>query len=141
MNKVNLILFFGQTPYQVFKEPHKGKNVKINSKNDLSNLKGDINSLSYQKKYSLDEKIEDDPISSFSKIFNPSKNETIAKAPCIYFDIYRPSEKIFALSYKEIVEINFVINNENDSNILIFRYLDIFEIPRTINFKAFHNKN
>ena len=140
MNKANLILSFGQTPYQIFKEAHKNKQVQINDENDSSFLKGDLNGLSYHQKNDLDEITNEETLFSFSKILNSSKDETKTKFPCIYFDINIPSNKIFALSYNHIVEINFEINDENDSNIKLVNNQENFKIPH-IKFFEFFNVN
>ena len=131
MNKANIILSFGQTPYQVFKEPHK-------KKKDLLSLYEDTNNLSYQQNYSLDKKSEED---TFSKIFYPSKSIAETKIPCIYFDINIPNDKIFALSNNEIAVINYEVDNENDSNITLLSYEDKFKIPRIKFFDFFKINN
>ena len=58
--------------------------------------------------------------------------------PCIYFDVNKENKKIFALSLNDIVEINFSINNEKDSDITVLSYQNVIKIPRM---KLFENFN
>ena len=132
LNKANLILCFGQTPSKVFKDPHPKKEI------DSSDSKVNTNSLSYNKKYSLDEKEEDDFENKFSTLLRPSKYQSKIMIPCIYFDVNKENKKIFALSLNDIVEINFSINNEKDSDITVLSYQNVIKIPRM---KLFENFN
>ena len=124
LNKANLILCFGQTPAKVFKDPHPKKEI------DSSNSKTDANSLSYNKKYSLDENGDEDFENKFSTLLRPSKYKSKIMLPCIYFDVNKENNKIFALSSNDIVDINFSNNNEKDSDINVLSYQNVIKIPR-----------
>ena len=132
LNKANLILSFGQTPSQVFKESHPKKEI------NLSLSKKNINRLSYNKKYNLEENAEEDFESTFSTLLRPSKYQSKIMVPCIYFDVNFENNKIFALSQNDIVEINFSVNNEKDSDITVLSYQNLIKIPRI---KLFENFN
>ena len=132
LNKENLMISFGQTPYQVFREPLKA--IKNQKENDNINSN---NGLSYKKQFRLDDNEEDDDFASVSNILRPSKYQARIKYPCIYFDINEERNKIFALSQNKIVEINFALNNGNDSDILVLSYQNEIKVHRIKLFKNF----
>ena len=128
MNKINPILLFGQTPYQVFKDQHQKKNK--------SNEKNEENSLSYNKKYNMDENAEDDDFSNLSKIINSLRDKSPISSSSICFDVNMTLNKIFSLSPNEINSIKFDINDD-DSGMLSLTYQDCIKIPRIKLFENF----
>ena len=124
MNKINLIISFGQTPYQVFKQKHPQK-LKIFSKYSSNNL-------AFNKDYKLGEQMEDkeDLLELLDEYLRPSSNKTIIKFPCIYFEFNKINNKIFALSQnEEVIEINSKINLNEYSDIIILAVQNNIKVP------------
>ena len=125
-NKINLIISFGQTPYQVFKEQHPRR---------LYNSSVNINDLGFNKNYNLGEDHNDDEdyfedISN--RILHPSSKKCFIIHPCIYFEINNNINKIFALSQnEEVVEIKYELYNDSDSDISIIAFQNSIKIPHT----------
>jgi len=129
MNKINLIISFGQTPYQVFKEDHP-KRI-INAKN----IKRGNNNLGYNNNYEAKEDNSDDDddmdiLEKFSnRILRPSSNQSKVKFDCIYFELNIINNRIFGLTQNEdVVEIDFNIKDEND-NISTLSLINNYKIP------------
>ena len=127
-NKIDLIISFGQTPYQVFKETIPRKLI-----DSLNNTK---NNLGFNKKYSLNEDHnsdddEEDILERFSeRVLRPNSNQIKLKNPCIYFEINNNINKIFALTQnEEIFELNFKLNDEKNNQLLNFSLQNYFTIP------------
>jgi len=128
MNKINLIISFGQTPYQVFKEAHPRR--IINTKN----IKKGNNNLGYNNKYEAKEDNSDDEDKDIMEIFSdkilrPSSNQSKIQFPCIYFEFNYINNKIFGLTpNEEVVEIEFDIKDGND-NISTLSFINNYKIP------------
>ena len=125
-NKINLIISFGQTPYQVFKEQLSRK-----IKTFMNDTK---NNLGYNKIYNIGEEHSDDEedvIEKFSeKILRPNSNLCKIRFPCIYFELNNNLNKIFALSQnEEVVDIKFQLNNGNNTEIINFGFSNYIMIP------------
>ena len=118
MNKINLIISFGQTPYQVFKELHPKKKI-----------------ISSNKTFSGD----DDILVQFSdNILRPSFYRTKTIFPCIYFEFNNNIDKIFGLTNnEEVIEFKFKINDEDNSDILSILNQNCFKIPHIKFFESF----
>jgi hypothetical protein len=85
INKMNFIISFGQTPHQVFKEPHHQKEKDQNKKED-------------DERDSL-EQFKENVLIDHKYIIN---------CPCLYFEYNISNDKIFVISQnEEIIEINF----------------------------------
>ena len=133
-NKMDLIISFGQTPYQIFNTHHSKKlNTSFNNKN---------NNLGYNKKYDLGKKIHDDEEEDIFEVFSqeylrPSFYDCSIQKRCLCFEINISLNKIFALSFEDhVIEINFqLIDEEIDMTSLAFQ--NIFKIPHI---KFFDNK-
>ena len=127
-NKINLIISFGQTPYQVFKEQHPKK---------LNNSSANTNNLGFNKNYNLGENHSDDEEKDIfekftDKILRPCNNKCFIYLPCIYFEINNNINKIFALSQnEEIIEIKYELYNDNDSDISNLAYQNFIKILHT----------
>ena len=123
-NKINLIISFGQTPYQVFKDQHPKR---------IYNSLVNTNNLGFNKKYNLGENHSDDEdiFENFNdKIIRPNSLKSFILLPCIYFEINNNINKIFALSQnEEIVEIKYELYNDNDSNISNFVFQNYIKVP------------
>ena len=100
-SKINTILNFGQTPYQVFKEKHY--------KRKLNELKSVENHVEIEEKENEndDEEIMAD---GFEKVYKILKTQSInykmrGKNNYIYFDINSNLDKIFVISEERNIEI------------------------------------
>ena len=121
MNKINLIISFGQTPSQVFKDPHPKKTLL---------LRKESSNLGYNNKNSIEEEDDEtDDLELFSKnVLRPNYNCCIIKYPCIYFEINKINNKIYGLTQNdEILEIQF--ENKSHSGILNLSFQNYFKIP------------
>ena len=122
-NKINLIISFGQTPFQVFREPHQKK----------LNYMSNVNELGFNKKYKVEEDNDDekDILEQFSEtILRPSSNKSIIRLPCIFFELNNTNNKIFALSEnEEIIDINFQIDDGAESALLTLALQNYIKIP------------
>ena len=138
MNKINLILSFGQTPYQVFKEKHP-KKYKIFSKYSSSNL-------GFNKDYNLGENHIEEGKDEFELLtdnyLRPSSNKAVIKKPCLYFEFNKINRKIFALGQnEEVIEINCKMNIEDDSDIIYLSVQNNIKIPHINFFDKIKTKN
>ena len=122
-NKINLIISFGQTPYQIFREPHPKKLYSLNNNNNLG----------FNKKYKVEEDSDDekDILEEFSEnILRPSSNKTIIRLPCIYFELNNANNKIFALTEnEEIIDINFHKDDEVELALLTLSLENYISVP------------
>ena len=138
MTKINLILSFGQTPYQVFKEKHP-KKYKIFSKYSSSNL-------AFNKDYILGESHTEEGKDEFEiltdEYLRPSSNKANIRFPCIYFELNKVNKKIFALSQnEEVIEINCKMNIEEDADIIYLSVQNNIKIPHIKFFDKIKTKN
>jgi hypothetical protein len=105
----NYILNFGQTPYQIFNDPHVELDLKINQKNESNNNSKDINELDNEEEDYDFESI----ISSSLRIQNLSY--VIKKRP-LYFQINSSMNKILIYSANgEIITLDCQLFNRKQS--------------------------
>ena len=136
LNKANLILSFGQTPYQTFRKDHPQKDIILKSQKDISN-KEEENSLAFNKKYSVD---EDDEFAKLSNVLRPNKYDSKINFHCIYFENNSINNKIFALSPNQVAFVNFSSGNENDYDITLLSTQNKIKIPHSKFFVNFNVK-
>ena len=101
INKMNFILSFGQTPYQVFTDPHPKKRIS-DYKDKLQNENNNF------------EDYDDNELDVFIQFKEKilSNIKCIINLPCVYFEYNSSIHKIFALSKnEEIVETNFDLSD------------------------------
>ena len=128
MNKINLIISFGQTPFQVFKEAHPIRTI------NTKNIKRGSYNLGYNNKYEVKEDNNDDDEKDVMEIFSdkilrPSFNQSKVQFGCIYFELNIINNKIFGLTpNEEVVEIDFNIKDGND-NISTLSLINNYKIP------------
>ena len=134
-NRINYIISFGQTPHQVFKEPHPKKtNISLYDNNELENRKQSSDYENNIKEDSDDEE-KDDFETLVEKVFGPSKNQCIIQSPCIYFEHNIINNKIFALSEnEEIFKINKIFNVNKSYKLLTLKSFQVKSLEK-INLK------
>ena len=130
LSKINSVLNFGQTPYQVFKEKHYKR--KLNELFDLKNENDD----NEEKENNEDDDDDDNLLSDgFEKVYNILKTQSInyemrGKKNYIYFDIYPTLDKIFVLSLERNIEIiNTKLYNIKGANQYSLSYHDTMQLP------------
>ena len=119
--KINSIINFGQTPYQVFKEKHFKKELnEINEDNDIENEQENNNGDMLNKLYK---------IITTQNLSNEMKN----KDNYLYFEINLVLNKIFVLSEKRILEINHTnLFSKEGANKYSLSFHDSIQLPHIL---------
>ena len=93
INKINLVISFGQTPYKVFKEKHlQRKTINLNKKVDIEEENPE--NYGHQDEYLGNDFLETFLVDNFKK----EDNEEMIKTPGIYMETNSYLGKIFVLT-------------------------------------------
>ena len=123
-SKMNLMISFGQTPYQVFKEKHFKKEIN------------DLNEYNYIENEGQDNNIDnDDMLNKLYKMITTLNvsNEMKQKDNYLYFEINPVLNKIFVLSEKRILEIkNTKLFSKEGASQYSFSFHDSIQLPHIL---------
>ena len=143
-DKINMIVCFGQTPYQIFKEKHP-KRIKDEVKM-LQEVEEDENIENKNQKYLAEKELgedyllgDDDVESLIINYIRPEKTKSKINVKGLYFEINPSLDKVFILSKKrEILIFESKIYNRKGENSYGFVESEKIDMPY---FKFFEKVN
>ena len=119
VSKINSILNFGQTPYQIFKKEHEKRKIRNNINEDEIEQKENE-----EDDYEF-EAIAKDIIHSLNIECKMKNNNSY-----LYFEINNTANKIFILSKQRFLEIvNSKLYNKKEDNIYFLSSYDYIQLP------------
>ena len=137
INKMNLIISFGQAPYQIFKDSHP----KLYLTNNQNNENIETPSTKNDEKYLNDEE-EDDEFEKIGKVLRPYSVKCNINKNCSYFEVNLSNNKLFLLGRDdEIIEIDSKIHGKKKSEQFKLSYKDTIPILHIKNFNSITTKN
>ena len=121
LTKINSIIYFGQTPYQIFKEKHFKR--ELNGLNIVKNKENEIDDY------------DDFKVDAFENVYKILNTQNLiyemrGDNNYIYFDINHKSNKIFVLSEERNIEIiSTGLYNSKEINQYSLSYYYNFQLP------------
>ena len=136
MNKINLIISFGQAPYQIFKDNHPKLLLKNYKNNEVNTIKKEEKYISQNRD---DE--DDDEFEIIGKALRRYIEKCNTYQNCYYFEVNLSNNKLFLLSKDDdIIEIDSKIHGKKEQEIFKLIYKDKISIPHIKNLNSIGKK-
>ena len=138
VNKINLIISFGQTPQKIFKEGHKRREYK---EKNIGSAEEDPDNYGKEEE---DDYIGDDFVDTFveGEFRNDNKKISLKKTG-LFFEVNSSLEKVFILCETNellIIDTNFYSDFQSTSYTFNYKHKNIYKIPKIYFFNKFKSE-